>query len=92
MVSPAGFFAFAGLTHTTYSEHSYVPLSPLCDGLLSCLLVLRRTYGTAAVNAHNYSSVSTSVTFGGTVLGMLLFGYLSDKMGRKFGMVRVYTI
>ena len=50
-------------------------------------LVLTRIYGKAAVSAHNYSKTLSSVTFAGTVVGMLVFGYLSDKMGRKFGMV-----
>jgi len=35
----------------------------------------------------SYSKNITSVVFVGTVLGMLIFGYLSDKVGRKFGMV-----
>ncbi len=34
------------------------------------------------------SQILSSMAFAGTVLGMLSFGYLSDKLGRKFGMVR----
>ena len=49
--------------------------------------VLKRVYGAEAVAANNYSTTVSSVAFAGTVVGMLSFGYLSDKMGRKFGMV-----
>jgi MFS family permease len=28
----------------------------------------------------------------GTVVGMLAFGYLSDKVGRKFGMVNKFRL
>ncbi|KAI0955810.1 hypothetical protein AcV7_006378 [Taiwanofungus camphoratus] len=49
--------------------------------------LLSRTYGKKAVSAHNYSKVVSSVAFAGTVVGMLVFGYMSDKMGRKFGMM-----
>lgn len=49
--------------------------------------MLKRVYGTENVTAHNYSNVINSLAFAGTVVGMLTFGYLSDKMGRKFGMV-----
>ncbi|PPQ69140.1 hypothetical protein CVT24_000006 [Panaeolus cyanescens] len=49
--------------------------------------LLRRIYGSDALAAHNYSTTLTSVGFAGTVVGMLTFGYLSDKMGRKFGMM-----
>jgi MFS family permease len=42
-----------------------------------------------AVAHNNYSKTLTSVTFAGTVVGMLIFGWISDKMGRKFGMVRI---
>ena len=51
------------------------------------LLVLRRLYP-EAVAKHNYGTTLSSLTFAGTIVGMLVFGYLSDKVGRKFGMVR----
>jgi MFS family permease len=35
----------------------------------------------------NYSTTLTSIAFAGTIVGMLTFGWLSDKFGRKFGMV-----
>jgi MFS family permease len=40
----------------------------------------------------NYSRNITSIVFAGTVLGQLVFGYLSDKVGRKFGMVSATVI
>ncbi|KAI0329084.1 metabolite transporter [Cubamyces sp. BRFM 1775] len=48
--------------------------------------LLKRIYGTEKINTH-YSNTISSVAFAGTVAGMLIFGYLSDKMGRKFGMM-----
>jgi MFS family permease len=49
--------------------------------------LLTRIYGSAVVGAHNYSRIVSSLLFAGTVLGMLSFGYISDKIGRKFGMM-----
>ncbi|THH29999.1 hypothetical protein EUX98_g4190 [Antrodiella citrinella] len=51
------------------------------------LTLLKRVYGTERVEANNYATVLSSVTFAGTIVGMLTFGYLSDKLGRKFGMM-----
>lgn len=48
--------------------------------------LLRIRYGKNVITTQQ-SNVLSSVTFGGTILGMLLFGYLSDKIGRKFGMM-----
>ena len=47
--------------------------------------MLKRVYG--AQVTKSYSTTLSSVTFAGTVVGMLVFGYLSDRLGRKFGMV-----
>ncbi|OBZ72461.1 hypothetical protein A0H81_07873 [Grifola frondosa] len=49
--------------------------------------LLTRIYGADAVDQHNYSTTLSSLAFAGTIVGMLVFGYLSDKMGRKFGMM-----
>ncbi|KAG6826519.1 hypothetical protein H0H92_015490 [Tricholoma furcatifolium] len=54
-------------------------------GSVNTLLV--RTYGQDTLSHHNYSTVITSVGFAGFVVGMLSFGYISDKVGRKFGML-----
>ncbi|KAF9466551.1 putative metabolite transporter [Collybia nuda] len=49
--------------------------------------LLTRVYGKEALANHNYSTTLSSLGFAGTVVGMLSFGYLSDKLGRKFGMM-----
>ncbi|KAK7032810.1 MFS Git1p-related glycerophosphoinositol [Favolaschia claudopus] len=36
---------------------------------------------------QNYATTLNSVVFVGTILGMLTFGWISDKVGRKFGMM-----
>jgi MFS family permease len=51
--------------------------------------LLKRIYGPDFFPS-NYSQTLTSIGFAGTVVGMLTFGYLSDKFGRKFGMVRKF--
>ncbi|TDL20750.1 MFS Git1p-related glycerophosphoinositol and glycerophosphocholine permease [Rickenella mellea] len=48
---------------------------------------VKRVYGSANVSAHNYSTTLSSLAFAGTIVGMLTFGYISDKIGRKFGMM-----
>jgi MFS family permease len=35
----------------------------------------------------SYSKNISSIVFVGTVVGQLIFGYFSDKLGRKFGMI-----
>ncbi|GLB40465.1 putative sugar (and other) transporter [Lyophyllum shimeji] len=54
--------------------------------------LLKRVYGAKVLAAHNYSTVLSSVAFAGTIVGMLVFGYLSDKIGRKFGMMTATVI
>ncbi|KAF9223445.1 MFS general substrate transporter [Gyrodon lividus] len=54
-------------------------------GMVNTLLT--RIYGSEALDANNYSKTLTSVAFAGTVVGMLVFGWISDKIGRKFGMM-----
>ncbi|KAG5650407.1 hypothetical protein H0H81_012373 [Sphagnurus paluster] len=49
--------------------------------------LLKRIYGADVVAAHNYGTTLSSLAFAGTIVGMLLFGYISDKIGRKFGMM-----
>jgi len=43
--------------------------------------VLKRIYGKQRIDAHNYGTTLASVAFAGTIVGMLTFGYLSDKIG-----------
>ena len=43
--------------------------------------MLRRIYGKERIDAHNYGTTLASVAFAGTIVGMLVFGYLSDKIG-----------
>jgi MFS family permease len=53
--------------------------------------ILSRIYP-EAYPGSNYSKNITSIVFAGTVLGQLSFGYLSDKLGRKFGMISATII
>ncbi|KAH7098614.1 metabolite transporter [Auriculariales sp. MPI-PUGE-AT-0066] len=48
--------------------------------------MLRRLYPEEVANT-NYGRTLSSLAFAGTVVGMLTFGYLSDRFGRKFGMM-----
>ncbi|KAF9488887.1 putative metabolite transporter [Pleurotus eryngii] len=54
--------------------------------------ILTRIYGKEQLGSHNYSTTISSLGFAGTVVGMLIFGYLSDKIGRKFGMMSATAI
>ncbi|KIK62448.1 hypothetical protein GYMLUDRAFT_499958 [Collybiopsis luxurians FD-317 M1] len=57
------------------------------NGVISDInLILNRIYDDA-LTKHKYTNVISSAVFAGTVVGMLLFGWLSDKLGRKFGMM-----
>lgn len=47
--------------------------------------MLKRIYPDAYVNSSAQANVS-SITFAGTVLGMLLFGYTSDHFSRKWSL------
>ncbi|KAK9472848.1 major facilitator superfamily domain-containing protein [Dipodascopsis tothii] len=47
---------------------------------------LKRLYPTEVANSHAIQNVS-SIVFAGTVLGQLVFGYVSDHYSRKHGMV-----
>ena len=42
--------------------------------VLTCLKVLKRIYGTEAINQHNYLTTINSLVFAGSVFGMLTFG------------------
>ncbi|KAG9128385.1 hypothetical protein FRC07_014798 [Ceratobasidium sp. 392] len=53
--------------------------------------ILRRLYPDELAK-HNYATTLSSLAFAGTIVGMLLFGYLSDKVGRKFGMMSATII
>lgn len=88
---------FADAHAIVCSEHTLVPVSAVFfyQPLLSVQalpthtsLVLKRTYGADEVSKHNYSNIVNSTAFAGTIVGMLTFGYLSDRFGRKSGMVR----
>ncbi|KAA1478521.1 MFS Git1p-related glycerophosphoinositol and glycerophosphocholine permease [Dentipellis sp. KUC8613] len=52
--------------------------------------LLKRVYGSEI--SANYTKTLSSTLFAGTIVGMLVFGYLSDKIGRKFGMTLATAI
>ncbi|KIO29755.1 hypothetical protein M407DRAFT_21177 [Tulasnella calospora MUT 4182] len=42
---------------------------------------------TPGLNLKHYTTTFSSLAFAGTFAGMLIFGLLSDRIGRKFGMI-----
>jgi len=54
--------------------------------------LLRRIHGAAALNHNSYSNTLSSVAFAGTIVGMLSFGWISDRFGRKVGMMSATAI
>lgn len=70
--------------NTSGSQYFSLAESQVLNALCS---VLRRVYGSENVTANHYTDVLNSLVFAGTIVGMLTFGYLSDRLGRKFGMV-----
>ncbi|KAI5990092.1 major facilitator superfamily domain-containing protein [Pisolithus albus] len=54
--------------------------------------VLTRIYPGSKFGTQSYSDILTSIAFAGTVFGMLLFGWISDKIGRKAGMLSAASI
>ena len=56
------------------------------------LTLLKREYGVDQVTAHHRIDIINSVLFAGIIVGQLSFGYLSDRVGRKFGMMSATAI
>ncbi|KAK2463443.1 hypothetical protein APHAL10511_004529 [Amanita phalloides] len=54
--------------------------------------ILTYIYGPDVLKRHDYSILLNSMGFVGMIVGMLTFGYLSDKIGRKFGMMTAISI
>lgn len=71
----------------TFSQYRWV--KNLSDDIHLChwrgFKVINRIYSSDVPS--NYSRLVSSLLFAGTVLGMISFGYISDRLGRKFGMV-----
>ncbi|KAK6542128.1 hypothetical protein TWF694_007895 [Orbilia ellipsospora] len=66
------------------------------DGYLNGIIgtvntILGRIYGDEYKNSPAQSNVS-SIAFAGTIIGMLVFGYISDNLSRKVGMVASTSI
>jgi MFS family permease len=57
------------------------------NGIISDLnFLLNRIYDNE-LTAHKYTNIISSMVFAGTIVGMLLFGWLSDRVGRQWGMM-----
>ncbi|KAI6097602.1 major facilitator superfamily domain-containing protein [Pisolithus croceorrhizus] len=62
------------------------------NGIIGAGTLLTRIYPGSKFGTQSYSNVLTSIAFAGTVCGMLLFGWISDKVGRKAGMLSAASI
>lgn len=63
------------------------------DGYVNSIIgtvvtILQRKFGSDVVTTNEHTTLN-SIGFAGTVVGMIGFGYLTDRFGRKFGMVCV---
>ncbi|KAF8318185.1 putative metabolite transporter [Clavulina sp. PMI_390] len=54
--------------------------------------MLKKIYPEGYAQNSYYSRDISSFAFAGMIVGMLVFGYLSDKIGRKFGMMTATVI
>ncbi|PRP80820.1 hypothetical protein PROFUN_11235 [Planoprotostelium fungivorum] len=57
----------------------------------TCIMLIKRQYGPDVLNKSMASALG-AVAFIGTIIGQLTFGWISDKMGRKFGMLSATAI
>ncbi|GJJ08254.1 hypothetical protein Clacol_002464 [Clathrus columnatus] len=48
--------------------------------------ILQRKFGSSVITTNEHTTLN-SIGFAGTIVGMITFGYLTDKFGRKFGMM-----
>ncbi|KAF9482987.1 putative metabolite transporter [Pholiota conissans] len=78
--------------HSSERLSSFTKPDSKIHPLLTVNTLLTRIYGSAQLAQHDYSRTLTSLTFAGTAVGMLIFGYISDKIGRKFGMMTAAAI
>ncbi|PKI82355.1 hypothetical protein MVES1_003477 [Malassezia vespertilionis] len=74
----------AALFSDGYVNNSIGNVNTMLSGLYPTV------YGSDANN--NLSETLTAIAFAGTVVGMLLFGYFSDAIGRKSGMIGATVI
>ncbi|KAG9315288.1 major facilitator superfamily domain-containing protein [Chiua virens] len=74
---------FACGTALFSDAHLYRGYSNNVIGMVTTILTT--IYGANALDP--YSSMLNSVSFVGMLVGMLTFGWISDKIGRKFGMM-----
>jgi MFS family permease len=51
------------------------------------MTLLKQIYGTAEFKANGAQQNISSITFAGIVVGMLFFGYTSDKFSRKWSLM-----
>ena len=76
---------------TTSSNMLVIPAGYLNSVMGTVNTILGVIYPDIYPNS-SYSQNINSIVFAGTILGQLAFGYISDKLGRKFGMISATVI